>query len=89
MLDKPPAMLTQRGLLIFYGIPAFVFGIMLFIERAQHEENPAASGRHLGGKPSPYRDGISLYINHTHAWIHSQVYCLSHHQARFCPLDVL
>lgn len=44
MLDKPPAMLTQRGLLIFYGIPAFVFGIMLFIERAQHEENPASSG---------------------------------------------
>jgi hypothetical protein len=31
-------MLTERGLLIFYGIPAFVFGIMLFIEKAQQDD---------------------------------------------------
>lgn len=43
MLDRPPALISERGLLIFYGIPAFVFGIMLFIERAQHED-PNASG---------------------------------------------
>jgi hypothetical protein len=30
-------MISQRGLLIFYGIPAFVFAIMLFIEKAQAE----------------------------------------------------
>lgn len=60
MLDKPPAMLTQRGLLIFYGIPAFVFGIMLFIERAQHEENPASSG-------TIYNLGSSVLRIYTHA----------------------
>lgn len=38
MLDHPPILMSLRGLLIFYGIPAFVFAIMLFIEKAQAEE---------------------------------------------------
>lgn len=38
MLDRGPVPMSQRGLLVFYGIPAFVFAIMLFIEKAQADD---------------------------------------------------
>ena len=38
LLLSPTHPPTHTGLLIFYGIPAFVFAIMLFIEKAQAEE---------------------------------------------------